>query len=194
MNSQSRILLILLPALLIIGVTGCCRRQPVIPGSRTSGAGSTESVSRSNPEAPEKKKPLTLLENTGLNYSIDSKTAVSGKPEKKAGNFFEQQYLEGVELMEKGEFGKAISLFDELIKRYPNSEEASIAELCIAELHFRNKSNDLALKAFERIVELYPQSHAAENARSGIDYLRSIERFENEYVSPDVEARKRKGY
>jgi outer membrane protein assembly factor BamD (BamD/ComL family) len=96
--------------------------------------------------------------------------------------------------MEKGEFGKAISLFDELIKRYPNSEEASIAELCIAELHFRNKSNDLALKAFERIVELYPQSHAAENARSGIDYLRSIERFENEYVSPDVEARKRKGY
>ncbi len=182
---------------LLLQVTGCCRKQAVeIPGARHTQTPQNGSAHAKKPElGAEAVKPLQLLENTGLNYSIDSRSiALKKSTESKSGSFFEKQYIEGVEMMEKGEFSKAISVFDELIKRYPNSEEASIAELCIAELHFRSKANELALKAYEQIVERYPNSHAAENARSGIDYLRNIERYETEFIAPDVEARKRRGY
>ncbi len=188
-------------ALLVMSVLltdGCCRRNSVAPGSSTQPGMTSPAVSQTKKQADGQKaiadRPVELLEKTGLNYSIDG-SKVAGKPSAAAaGGFFEKQYMQGVELMEKGDYGKAIELFDELIKRYPNTEEASIAELCIAELYFRNKSNDRALQAYERIVTNYPQSHAAENARAGIEYLKNFEKYEQEYVSPDVEARKRRGY
>ena len=52
----------------------------------------------------------------------------------------------------------------------------------------------MALKIYQRIVENYPHSHAAENARAGIDYLQSFDKFADEHVSPEIEGRKRRGY
>lgn len=184
---------------LLVGVamqTGCCKKQSLeVPGTaKKTVLQGTTGDDKTTRSSDEEVKPLNLLDATGLNYSIDGRSATGRSAPVKAGSFFEKQYLEGVEMMEKGEFTQAINVFDELIKRYPNSEEASIAELCIAELHFRSKANELALRAYERIVEHYPNSQAAENARSGIDYLRNIERYENEFISPDAEARKRRGY
>lgn len=181
---------------LVLPMSGCCRKKAgEVPGTKRSSSDSAAGKqSESNKQGDSVgARPTDLLEKTGLNYSIDTRPGAR-KPGEKAGSFFEKQYLEGVQMMEKGEFTQAINVFDELIKRYPNSEEASIAELCIAELYFRSKANDLALKAYERIIEKYPNTHAAENARSGIDYLQNIQRYEEEYISPDVEARKRRGY
>ncbi len=189
---------ILLPAVLL-SADGCCRRQdgsadsPVAPGSHPQL--NTKAAGQSEGKTAVADRPVELLEKTGLNYSIDGvKPGAKKAPSATNNSFFEKQYLEGVQLMEKGEFSKAIELFDELIKRYPNTEEASIAELCIAELYFRNKSNERALQIYERIVANYPQSHAAENARAGIDYLKNFEKYEQEHISPDVESRKRRGY
>ena len=188
---------ILLPATLLLS-DGCCRRQNGSADSQ-SGPGSRPQSGSADVDLPDGKtavvdRPVELLEKTGLNYSIDGvKPGAKKAPSATSNSFFEKQYLEGVQLMEKGEFSKAIELFDELVKRYPNTEEASIAELCIAELYFRNKSNERALQIYERIVANYPQSHAAENARAGIDYLKNFEKYEQEHISPDVESRKRRG-
>lgn len=181
----------------MLPIVGCCRKKVEVPGEsrieRAREAANRPKTGKDGEQVSE--KPLPMLENTGLNYSIDGSGRKIGKESAmKAGSNFEKDYLVGVELMEKGEFPQAINIFDELIKRYPNSEEASIAELCIAELLFRTKANDRALAAYERIVEKYPNSHAAENARAGIEYLKNISRYEEEYVSPDVEGKKRRGY
>ena len=196
-NLLQKTALLLMLAALIVLADGCCNRSASTPQT-TGQQGQTSTsptVPGQQPDRPARvvERPAELLENTGLNYSIDGQNKAAKAAGKSAGAF-EKQYLHGVELMEKGEFTQAIELFDELIKRYPSAEEASIAELCIAELYFRNKSNDRALQAYERIVANYPQSHAAENARAGIAYLKNFEKYEQEYVSPDVEARKRRGY
>lgn len=189
---------VLLSAILLFS-DGCCRRQngsadpAAAPGNRPQQ--SSQTAGQTDDKTAVVDRPVELLEKNGLNYSIDGvKPGAKKTPSATSNSFFEKQYLEGVQLMEKGEFSKAIELFDELVKRYPNTEEASIAELCMAELYFRNKSNERALQIYERIVANYPQSHAAENARAGIDYLKNFEKYEQEHISPDVESRKRRGY
>ncbi|EKD81978.1 MAG: hypothetical protein ACD_39C01537G0002 [uncultured bacterium] len=186
-------------ALLLLQLTGCCGRGTLpTPGSSENARKSpSETASGTLPgeQTTTVVKPLEMLDGNGLNYSIDQPGSKPGdKKRTESGSFFDKQYMHGVELMEKGEFSEAITLFDELAKRYPNTEEASIAELCIAELYFRNKSNDMALKIYQRIVETYPHSHAAENARAGIEYLQSFDKLADEHVSPDIEGRKRRGY
>lgn len=96
--------------------------------------------------------------------------------------------------MQEEKYGDALREFEQIINDYPNTEEASVAAYCIAEIHFRNKSNELALKAFKDILDKYPGTHAAENAREGITYLESFAKHESEYVSPEVEDRKRRGF
>lgn len=192
---KSAIIILLISALMFSD--GCCRKSA--RGPESTGSAARQSTAGSGHGRPDAKtavveRPAEVLEKTGLNYSIDGTGVARKNVPAPANSFFETQYLRGVELMEKGEFGKAIELFDELIQRYPNTEEASIAELCIAELFFRNKSNDRALKAYENIVANYPNSHAAENARAGIEYLKNFDRYEQEHIAPDVEARKRRGY
>ncbi|HNX76388.1 MAG TPA: tetratricopeptide repeat protein [Candidatus Rifleibacterium sp.] len=197
-NLLQKTALLLMLAAMIVLAEGCCNRSVSTPEAvRQQGQTSIQTpVPGQQPvgSATVVERPADILENTGLNYSIDGQKKSAKAGSRVAGGAFEKQYLHGVELMEKGEFTQAIELFDELIKRYPNTEEASIAELCIAELYFRNKSNDRAMQAYERIVANYPQSHAAENARAGIAYLKNFQQYEQEYVSPDVEARKRRGY
>jgi tetratricopeptide (TPR) repeat protein len=194
--TRLRIVTICLACLLITGLTGCCQRTRT-PGKKPVpvDAGNEFTGTQKRPGKDSvAEQPLDILAKTGLNYSIDSRGKTAGAQKQNANAFFEKQYLEGIELMEKGEFTKAISLFETISQRYPNSEEASVAELCIAELYFRNKSNHLALKVYKEIVEKYPNSHAAENARAGIAYLQDFEKYEKEYVPADVDDRRRRGY
>jgi len=193
---KSRYSLLISFVCLLWQLTGCCGQNTLPPPSRSETAVKqpTGAVASGSETLTTVEKPLELLDKTGLNYSIDQTGHTPGdKKRSEVSSFFEKQYMQGVELMEKGEFSEAITVFDELVKRYPNTEEASIAELCIAELYFRNKSNEMALQIYQRIVEKYPHSHAAENARAGIDYLQSFDRFADEHVSPEIEARKRRG-
>ncbi|KAF1081842.1 MAG: hypothetical protein GQF41_1482 [Candidatus Rifleibacterium amylolyticum] len=189
--------LLILSVCLLWQLTGCCGQKTLPPPGRSESASKqpVTTIASGSADSSTVERPLEMLDKTGLNYSIDQAGQTPGDKKKSAaGSFFEKQYMQGVELMEKGEYSEAITLFDELVKRYPNTEEASIAELCIAELYFRNKSNDMALQIYQRIVEKYPHSHAAENARAGIEYLQSFDRFADEHVSPEIEARKRRGH
>ena len=122
-----------------------------------------------------------------------AKGATAPQP-RQLGADFERKYTNGVEAMERGEYAEAMKTFEDIMRQYANSEEASVAEYCIAEIHFRNKSNQMALEAYQRIVEKYPNSPAAQNAREGIEYLKTFEEHERNYVSPDVEDRKRRGF
>ena len=88
---------------------------------------------------------------------------------------------------------KALEVFEEIVKTYPGSDEASMAEYRIAQIHFRNRANNLALETYKRIVQNYPNSPVAENANAAIQYLQTFDEHEKSYVSPDVDDRKRRG-
>lgn len=106
---------------------------------------------------------------------------------------FERRYDKGIELLEKQEYGEASRIFEQLLTESSDPQDASIAAYCLAEICFRNKSNARALELFKEIVEKYPGTPAADNAKAGIEYLENFHKHEAEYVSPDVEDRKRRG-
>ena len=111
----------------------------------------------------------------------------------KPGEEFNRRYSEGLKKMENEELAPALEVFQEIVKNYPGSEEASMAEYRIAQIHFRNKMNSSALEVYKRIVQEYPNSPIAENARSAITYLETFETHEKNYISPDVDDKKRRG-
>ncbi len=197
MKKTGKILLLIVLAAMTAAMSGCCGRGakqvPGQKGSAVSPAAGKKDPAKSGAKTDLVERPLDILEKTGLNYSLDNRGKMPDSVKKSTSAFFETQYLEGIQLMEKGDFTKAVTVFEGIAQRYPNSEEASVAELCIAELYFRSKSNNLALQAYKQIVEKYPDSHAAENARAGIRYLEDFEKYEQEHIPSDVEDRKRRG-
>lgn len=106
---------------------------------------------------------------------------------------FERRYDKGIELLEKQEYGEASRIFEQLLTESSDPQDASVAAYCLAEICFRNKSNTRALELFKEIVEKYPGTPAADNAKAGIEYLENFHKHEADYVSPDVEDRKRRG-
>ena len=56
---------------------------------------------------------------------------------------------------EKDDLAKALEVFQALLREFPEGEEASVAELCIAEIYFRNKNNQAALELYKEIVRKY---------------------------------------
>ncbi|MGM0598680.1 MAG: tetratricopeptide repeat protein [Candidatus Rifleibacteriota bacterium] len=187
------IFIVVVCVFMLANLTGCCNGKKSVPGQKQQLKQSSEDPKTKDEEKQEaEEEPLDILSQTGLNYSIQNNNKKSGIKKGHVSAFFEKQYLEGIQLMEKGEYNKAISIFEGISQRYPNSEEASVAQLCIAELYFRNKANSLALKAYEEVVAEYPNSHAAENAKAGIKYLRDFKKYEKEYVPVDSEDRKRR--
>lgn len=175
---------------------GCCKKNADTTKKGPATAETGKTVKGNQPQKNDNMvdRPLDILQQTGLNYSLDNRGEKAKAIKPPANAFFETQYLQGITLMEKGEYSQAVSLFEAIAERYPNSEEASVAELCIAELYFRNKANDMALQTYQEIVQKYPNSHAAENARAGIKYLEDFEKYEQEYIPADVEDRKRRGF
>ncbi len=186
--SIKNILIILLLFAVMLNTTGCCKKK--------------ERKFNHVPKTTDKEEPpkdvsvpddaSKLLEKTGLSYSIDRRPAAS-PPVYNSFSIFEKQYLDGVKKLESGDFDKAMSVFQDILKEYPEGEEASIAELCIAEIYFRNKNNEAALKLYKEIIKKYPGTQAAQNAAEGIKYLEGFAKHENAFISPEVEDRKRRG-
>ena len=188
----------ILVLILIVGMTAGCRC------SRDSASGDADHRSGES-GLQDRDLVSTRTDQTdmaGEPQGINLGIPLSGSPESAGGpdtrrmvpQRFIREYERGVELMAEEKYGDAVRVFESLLQEFPNSEEASIAAYAIADIHFRNKANRLALDAFKKIVEKYPDTHAAENARAGIEYLETFHKHEEEYVSPEVEGRMRRGY
>ncbi len=182
-------LLFLFITVLLFQTTGCCKKkEQKSPVQRES----NKKVETEKPDISVPDESSKLLEKTGLSYSIDRRPAPN-PPVYSSFSVFEKQYLDGVNKLEAGELDKALTVFQEILKEYPEGEEASIAALCIAEIYFRNKNNEAALKMYQEIIKKYPGTQAAQNAIEGIKYLQSFDKHEKSFVSPEVEDRKRRG-
>jgi len=126
--------------------------------------------------------------------SIDGKelSADQRKTAKAPAEAFNQKYASGLQHFESGELGKALEVFEEIVRSYPGSDEASMAEYRIAQIHFRNKANGRALETYKRIVSDYPLSPVVENARAAITYLETFDTHEKAYVSPEADDERRR--
>ena len=187
--SVKKSLLLLLALVVVLNTTGCCKKkeQKVNHVPKTTDKEETGPKDLSVPDDASK-----LLDKTGLSYSIDRKPP-SSPPVYNSFSIFEKQYLDGVKKLEAGELDKAMKTFQDILKEYPEGEEASIAALCIAEIYFRSKNNEAALKLYKEIIKKYPGTQAAHNAAEGIKYLEGFAKHENAFISPEAEDRKRRG-
>lgn len=186
----NKIFSILLCLAVFLLLTGCCRKknQAKAPVRETVKRVTVEEVAV---EEKDESKASKLVTGAGLNYSISRAPAVMtpSNPD----HIFEKHYLDGVKLLEKDDLAKALEVFQALLREFPEGEEASVAELCIAEIYFRNKNNQAALELYKEIVRKYPGTQAAQNAAEGIKYLESFSKYEENFISPEVEDQKRRG-
>ena len=187
--------IVIICALFLFQLNGCCKKKNIEQTKKSvkKSSGSSEYKPIEEDEISVPDAEAKLLKNTGLSYSIDRKPAPA--PVIPINNFslFEREYLEGIKELEKENFSRAMQIFEEILKTYPDGEEASIAELCIAEIYFRGQNNEAALKAYKKIVEKYPGTQAAQNAAEGIKYLESFSKHESKFIPPDIEDKKRRG-
>lgn len=184
-----RCLSVIAISIILLQLTGCCKKKAKVT---TAPVNPIVKNTQNNHEAVSEESDK-LLKKTGLNYSVDS-VARKIAPMKPSGmGNFETQYLKGVNLLEQEKLAEALSVFKEILERYPEGEEASVAALCVAEIYFRMKNNEGALNLYKEIIKKYPGTQAAMNAAEGIKYLETFERYEKNYVAPEQEDRRRRG-
>ena len=186
--SIKNIVIILLLLAVTLNITGCCKKKE----RKIDSVCKTRDREEPPKDISVPDDASKLLDKTGLSYSIDRRPAPN-PPVYSSFSIFEKQYLDGVQKLEAGELDKAMSVFQDILKEYPEGEEASIAAICIAEIYFRSKNNEAALKLYKEILKKYPGTQAAQNAAEGIKYLESFAKHEKSFVSPEVEDRKRRG-
>jgi thioredoxin-related protein len=76
--------------------------------------------------------------------------------------------------MNKGKMGDAIKLFEEIVEKHPASGKAPVSLLWLADLyHHHQKNNAKAEKALQQLLERYPKSDAAEDAKSMLEHLKA---------------------
>ena len=187
--SLNNYLVLFLALVVMLNATGCCKKKE----QKTNRVHKTTDKEEPPRDISVPDDASKLLDKTGLSYSIDRKPARSSSPVMSSYSIFEKEYLDGVKKLESGELDKAMTVFQDILKEYPEGEEASIAALCIAEIYFRSKNNEAALKLYKEIVKKYPGTQAAQNALEGIKYLEGFGKHESKFVSPEVEDRKRRG-
>ena len=159
-------------------INGCCGKKTMLSMPKEIARYEKETAKKE--KAPE---PDSLLKQTGLNFAVTLSNIPAPKNELPVRlSFFEEQYRKGVEMVENGELLEAMALFKDLIERYPDSEEASVSALCLADIYFKLKNDAEALKAYRYVLERFPNSRAAENARAAIQYLNSFSKYEREHV------------
>lgn len=186
--------------LIVTGLSGCCRTDKEIESEQVPAHESlqTSEYKIEESQAQDYKQDqvdpdIRLIERTGLGFSINEQKS-QNLQSKSTGSQFERDYREAIAYVQEGRESEALAAFNLLLRNYSQPEKASIARLSIAQLHFRNQANELALQEYLEIVEKYPNTHAAQNARAGIEYLKNFERYKSEFISPDVEAKKRRGF
>ncbi len=189
----SRRLVVLFAAALLFAPG--CGRKPQVPGMNGPGKQGLESAAQAGLASG-----TTSPAGAGNGAIASGGAVLPGRGETQKAPMtpavrreFERRYEKGIELLEKQEYGEASRIFEQLLTESSDPQDASIAAYCLAEICFRNKSNVRALELFKEIVEKYPGTPAADNAKAGIEYLENFHKHEAEYVSPDVEDRKRRG-
>jgi len=77
------------------------------------------------------------------------------------------QYWLAESLYSQQEFGKAISAFEAVVKRYAQGGKAPEALYKLAVIHHRLRQQDKAQEYVDRLQNLYPESSAAKKALQG---------------------------
>ena len=66
--------------------------------------------------------------------------------------------VEGMQMMQKKDYEKAIKAFQQLKEHYPYSKYAPLAELKLGDAHFYNKDYNQAAIAYDEFVRLHPRN------------------------------------
>lgn len=169
---------------------GCCKRE--VPSSADSPRRPIVIAEGGEAEESLPDKATVSTSRRISNYSRPADYATTVVPRISSNHIFERRYFAAVELLDNNELAKAYSAFQDLLKEFPEGEEASIILFCIAEIHFKNKNNKAALDLYTEIVKKYPGTQASQNAAEGIKYLESFDRHEATFISPDVNSKNRR--
>lgn len=180
-SNALRLLTVFIAVLLAISTVGCCKRKIKM---KTTKVDTFREEMKEDLEALS--EPTQVMKKTGLNFSIAPTAPVQPISIAPAGmSFFEEHYRKGVSYMESGDYLKAIEIFKEIIAQYPDSEEASVSHLCLADMYFALQNDIKAIEHYKLIIEKFPLTPAAENAKAAIQYLNDFKRYEKEHIPID---------
>ena len=68
-------------------------------------------------------------------------------------------YLGAKQAFDKGDFDSARQKFEEVLKRYPKSENADNAQFWLGEIYYREKWYEKAILEYQKVIEKYPQGN-----------------------------------
>jgi len=68
-------------------------------------------------------------------------------------------YRQAKQAFDQGDSEAARSKFEELIKRYPKSEQADNAQFWIGEIYYREKWYEKAILEYQKVIENYPKGN-----------------------------------
>jgi len=68
-------------------------------------------------------------------------------------------YRQAKQAFDQGDSDAARSKFEELIKRYPKSEQADNAQFWIGEIYYREKWYEKAILEYQKVIENYPKGN-----------------------------------
>lgn len=105
---------------------------------------------------------MALLAVTACSGS-EKKPAVEERP-------VESLYNEAADSLDKGEYGKATQMFEEVERQHPYSQWATQAELMAAYSYYKDTKYDEAILALDRFAELHPGNKDIDYAL----YLRAL--------------------
>jgi tol-pal system protein YbgF len=94
----------------------------------------------------------------------DSVTAGGGEPTEGAGGDARSLYAAAIEQFRRGAYNTARTGFQEFLVTYAGDELAPDAQYYLAETYREEHDEGLAIREYNRVVELYPNSRAAPTA------------------------------
>lgn len=68
-------------------------------------------------------------------------------------------YTQGKQAFDREDFDGARSAFENLLKKYPKSDQADNAQFWIGETYYRQSWYEKAILEYQKVVELYPQGN-----------------------------------
>jgi outer membrane protein assembly factor BamD len=120
-----------------------------------------------------------------------SGSAGAEKPDEYKGWNAKQFYTDAKEAMQKGNYQKAIQLYEALESRYPFGEYSAQTQLDLAYAYYKNEENESAAAAIDRFIKLNPRSEHIDYAyylKGLISYNRNMT-FLNRFIPTDVTQR-----